>query len=168
MPRHTKECRKKWVIKTYGFYYCPVHDSLIDWEAEFAESMKIIFRNRGKTCDDCKHFNGHFSCPAFPEGIPDPYWSGMEIHTKSNKYMQENSIVFQPKTKRPPKSKCPTKTKCPKCGNKKDVIPIIFGFPMQKTMDKAERGEVKLGGCCIGNNDPQWYCKSCKKKFGKN
>jgi len=54
---------------------------------------------------------------------------------------------------------------CPKCGSQKDVIPIVFGYPTLKTINKAERKEVKLGGCCITDNDPQWHCKKCGKEF---
>lgn len=155
MPRHTKKCREKWVIRTYGFYYCPVHDSIIDWEEEFIDGMKRIWANEGFHCTDCRHFDGHFSCPAFPKVIPSPYLSGEEIHRKSNKYLQKNNIVFTPK-----------EIKCPKCQSE-NTIPIVYGYPSPKGMKKAERGEIKLGGCCIGKNDPQWYCKNCKEEFGK-
>ena len=96
--QHTKECRKNWQAVAGG-YYCPVHDDFIDQEAEFADGMKKIFANKGKTCDDCHHFNGHFSCPAFPDVIPDPFWLGEEVHTRP-KYGQTNKIVFEPKEKK--------------------------------------------------------------------
>lgn len=55
------------------------------------------------------------------------------------------------------------KPNCPYHGNKEDVVRIIYGFPMPSLEDRAKRGEVKLGGCVISENDPQWYCKKCKK-----
>ena len=63
-----------------------------------------------------------------------------------------------------PESK--SKPACPKCQSE-NTIDIVFGYPTRSTMKKAERGEVWLGGCCITNNDPQWYCKGCKREFGK-
>lgn len=98
MTKHTKACRKQWVIRTYGFWYCPVHDSIIDWEVEFIDNIETIFRNRGVTCLDCKHYDGKFSCPAFPEVIPQPYLSGMERHIEL-KYGQINKIIFDSKIK---------------------------------------------------------------------
>ena len=36
---------------------------------------------------------------------------------------------------------------CEKCRDK--VVPIVYGYPSPETFKKAERGEIKLGGCCI-------------------
>lgn len=36
---------------------------------------------------------------------------------------------------------------CEKCHNK--VVPIVYGYPSPQTFKKAERGEIKLGGCSI-------------------
>ena len=56
--------------------------------------------------------------------------------------------------------------KCPNCGGK--LIPIIYGEPTLETFEKAERGEVKLGGCCIhAEGDPQWACSECDTEFMK-
>lgn len=55
------------------------------------------------------------------------------------------------------------KPNCPHCGYKESVVRIIYGYPMPELMDRAERGEVKLGGCVVSENDPQWYCKKCQK-----
>lgn len=71
--------------------------------------------------------------------------------------------LYKPELKLEPESK----PACPKCRNKKDVIPINYGLPMPELMKKAERGEVRLGGCCISDVDPQWFCKSCQKNFGR-
>lgn len=50
-----------------------------------------------------------------------------------------------------------TKKICPK-NHSNNIIPIVYGFPSKKTMKKAEKGKIKLGGC-----DPsfceKWYCK---------
>ena len=54
---------------------------------------------------------------------------------------------------------------CPICGQHDQVIPIVYGMPAFELFKKAERGLVHLGGCCISNNDPQWYCKRDGWKF---
>jgi hypothetical protein len=53
---------------------------------------------------------------------------------------------------------------CPKCGSL-DVVPIMYGLPTQKAMDEADRGKIFLGGCCIGERDPQKHCKACGEEF---
>lgn len=159
---HTKECRKKWQAISGG-YYCPSHDKFIDQEEDFIDDMKQIWANEGKTCLYCKHLKDIYgsSCVAFPKVIPSPFLTGVEVHTKP-KYGQKNKIVFEPKEKK----KFERPTECPNCRSK-NIIDIVYGYPTAKAMKEAEKGKIHLGGCCVGLNDPQWYCKSCKKEFGK-
>jgi len=37
---------------------------------------------------------------------------------------------------------------CPKCHKNDMVIPIVYGFPGPELFEEAEKGLVKLGGCC--------------------
>jgi len=53
---------------------------------------------------------------------------------------------------------------CPKCGSTQ-VIKIIYGYPGRDLGDAEERGEIKLGGCCISDDNPTHYCKDCKSEF---
>ena len=53
---------------------------------------------------------------------------------------------------------------CPKCKSK-NVIPIMYGLPTGEVAREEKEGKIKLGGCCVGENDPQWYCKECKTDF---
>jgi hypothetical protein len=46
---------------------------------------------------------------------------------------------------------------CPKCGNDTG-IPIVYGLPGPDLMDRAERGEVVLGGCLDMDDNPEWRC----------
>jgi len=57
-----------------------------------------------------------------------------------------------------------TKLQCPKCKSKK-VIPIAYGLPTYETFKLSEEGKIKLGGCCVTNNDPEYFCKDCGNKF---
>ncbi len=52
---------------------------------------------------------------------------------------------------------------CPHCGER-SLIPIGYGKPSQETIERAERGELFLGGCVVTENDPAWYCSQCKHK----
>lgn len=56
---------------------------------------------------------------------------------------------------------------CKMCGG--PVLPIAYGFPDAKMQEKAERGEVILGGCCIDNQDERdcecAWCHQGYKKF---
>jgi len=44
---------------------------------------------------------------------------------------------------------------CPK-GHKHHIIPIVYGLPNQKTMKKAKKNKVKLGGC--NPYCEKWHC----------
>jgi len=56
------------------------------------------------------------------------------------------------------------KSKCPKCESK-EVIPIAYGYPSGEMLEKADRDEVALGGCCVIEGQPEWYCKTCDHEF---
>lgn len=53
-------------------------------------------------------------------------------------------------------SKAPT---CEVCGHR--MVPIVYGYPDDKTMKQAQEGKIALGGCVIGFNDPKWACTNC-------
>ena len=55
--------------------------------------------------------------------------------------------------------------KCPICHKSDQVIPIIYGMPGKALQKKYEKGKVKLGGCIIMEDNPQWFCKRDEKKF---
>lgn len=56
---------------------------------------------------------------------------------------------------------------CPRCGSKK-TAKILYGMPAMspELQEQLDQGEVVLGGCCITNCDPVYYCNKCKKDFG--
>ncbi len=53
---------------------------------------------------------------------------------------------------------------CPKCRST-NVIPIVYGFPSEELFERADRGEVKLGGCVIEDDNPNYFCKDCEAEF---
>jgi hypothetical protein len=46
---------------------------------------------------------------------------------------------------------------CPACGGK-EIKQVMYGFPTKETMERAKRGEVVLGGCCVIDDMPDWQC----------
>ena len=48
---------------------------------------------------------------------------------------------------------------CPVCGRSDEAIPIVYGEPAGRTLRKAKKGKVYLGGCAVTQCDPHWYCK---------
>lgn len=59
------------------------------------------------------------------------------------------------------------KPKCPKCGTS-DAIPVIYGLPTPEAEERAQRGELILGGCCVHEgHDPEWFCESCENKWSE-
>ena len=54
---------------------------------------------------------------------------------------------------------------CPKCSNVKDVIPIEYGYPGEGMMEEEKTGKIRLGGCIIMDDNPEWYCKACRYEW---
>ncbi len=55
---------------------------------------------------------------------------------------------------------------CPKCGSK-STLKILYGMPTYEAFEKAEAGEIKLGGCCIIEGAPDYYCKDCECEWSR-
>ena len=59
---------------------------------------------------------------------------------------------------------------CPRCGSK-ESLELVWGHPTEETFDRADRGEIMLGGCCIeivdGVGPPGWRCTSCGLDHGE-
>jgi hypothetical protein len=45
------------------------------------------------------------------------------------------------------------------------VVRIEYGDPGPDLLDRAERGNVWIGGCVITGDDPKWHCKACGEEF---
>lgn len=45
---------------------------------------------------------------------------------------------------------------CPICGAK--TLEIVYGMPSAQTFEAAERGELRLGGCMVFNDEPDRIC----------
>jgi len=40
-------------------------------------------------------------------------------------------------------------------------------MPTHEAFQMAEEGKIKLGGCCITDSDPEYYCKDCENEWGR-
>ena len=56
---------------------------------------------------------------------------------------------------------------CPKCKSNM-IIDIVYGFPSEELAEDANNNRVQLGGCCVGEDDPKFKCKSCGNAFGES
>lgn len=54
---------------------------------------------------------------------------------------------------------------CLCCDSWKHAVPIVFGLPGEELEERALRGEVVLGGCCVTDDDPRWFCKRCEEEL---
>ena len=54
---------------------------------------------------------------------------------------------------------------CPECGKTDVVVPILYGYPSDEAMEAAERDEIVLAGCMVGETDPSYYCRRCRIAF---
>ena len=53
--------------------------------------------------------------------------------------------------------------KCPYCGGR--LLPVVYGEPGPELFEKADRGEVILGGCIVSGLDPEKECAECGFQF---
>ncbi len=53
---------------------------------------------------------------------------------------------------------------CPFCDGS-DLAEIVYGLPEESLREAAARGEVQLGGCIVGPDNPDWHCRSCGKRW---
>ena len=62
-----------------------------------------------------------------------------------------------------PKPCISNKKICPK-GHSNKIIPIAYGFPSNRMMEKAKKGKIRLGGC-EPSSCKKWYCKEHQLEF---
>ncbi|UYN83770.1 MAG: hypothetical protein KIT89_00530 [Microcella sp.] len=60
------------------------------------------------------------------------------------------------------------RAKCPRCGST-EVVPIIYGYPGSADRESAEAGRIVLGGCTVGERDPDptHVCWRCEIEFDR-
>jgi hypothetical protein len=53
---------------------------------------------------------------------------------------------------------------CPVCSSP-DVVPVVHGKPSSSLLEAADRGEVVLAGCVVGDEVPSHACRNCSARF---
>ena len=59
----------------------------------------------------------------------------------------------------------PNNITCPECSSKGSVIPIRYGMPGPEMQQDYYEGKIKLGGCSMVENNPDYHCKDCKYEW---
>ncbi len=54
---------------------------------------------------------------------------------------------------------------CPFCGYDDQVVRIVYGLPGPELIEESRQGEIALGGCRIGTDSHNWYCRGCLRSF---
>ena len=55
---------------------------------------------------------------------------------------------------------------CPYCGFHGAPVRIVYGLPSEKTLARAQAGQIKLGGCMVQSGCPTFYCQRCGADWG--
>ena len=55
--------------------------------------------------------------------------------------------------------------KCPNCSSAEFVVPIRYGMPGVEMQQKHYEGKIKLGGCSVREDAPNWHCKECEQDY---
>jgi predicted RNA-binding Zn-ribbon protein involved in translation (DUF1610 family) len=50
---------------------------------------------------------------------------------------------------------------CPHCGKPLKLVAILYGYPAPEAWEAELRGELAIGGCLVGDNDPEFACSNC-------
>ena len=56
---------------------------------------------------------------------------------------------------------------CPECQSE-TVVPIVYGKPGPELRDRADRREVKLGGCIVMPDAANRFCFDCNTRWLDN
>jgi hypothetical protein len=50
---------------------------------------------------------------------------------------------------------------CPRCRAEIQPVPIVYGYPTPEAFAEADAGHIRLGGCMIGDESPEFECPAC-------
>ena len=60
----------------------------------------------------------------------------------------------------------PRANSCPKC-HSKNVVPIVYGYPTEETIELIDQGKIVHGGDVIrAGLSPKWHCMDCGNEWG--
>jgi hypothetical protein len=70
-----------------------------------------------------------------------------------------NALYKAPKTK--------LKYTCPSC-KEKEAVDILYGYPTDETLQAWKNKEIELGGCIVGEENPNRKCMKCNHQWKTN
>ena len=147
-----------------------IHGTREEFESEEHFELGMWIRNHWiyrVDCDDSIVQDRYDKCyamltgtkpgdPVFehPDSVSSDFLGRYYDHLKESVHINDSAIPVRRKP-----------LKCPYCGSK--VLRIQYGYPGHEMMEAAERGEILLGGCCIGPDSPVYGCPNCGQSFNK-
>ena len=57
---------------------------------------------------------------------------------------------------------------CPNCRDRDSIVKIEYGYPGNEMVDKHDKGQIKLGGCMIHEDNPDYHCNKCDHEWQKS
>ena len=139
-----------------------VFDGLICSECSFPGVVLILTDNDGNTFYAKTDIDGNYKIENLKNGVYTLKVNATGVREK----VYENFIIDSSEQKFEFTFPEPCKESgklCPK-QHTDNIIPIVYGLPNKRTMKKAEKGKVKLGGCDSGFCE-KWYCKTHNISF---
>lgn len=121
-----------------------------DWMFDFINEYRTLIRT-----ENAGQFRVCFTIYKYI-----PHDKDMTIVPVLNKKAQILPIEVKPEEQEEKGSK----KNCPRCRSI-DIIPIQYGLPSGDMKEKHDKGQVKIGGCVVGEDSPRWYCKDCDYEF---
>lgn len=145
------------LIPFLGFAQVTVSGKILDNDGSPFPGVTIELKKEGKAVQKVQsELEGNFTFTNIPEGNYSLRleYVVMRVKVIENFEVNANSsglVITYP-------GPCPESKKVCPHGHSDKIIPIVYGLPSYKTMRKADKGKVKLGGC-----DPsfceRWHCK---------
>jgi hypothetical protein len=132
------------------------HIAFLDDNSDFDNLTILLIQNgeviTGATTDS----KGNYAINNIPIGIYD---LKLTLIGFRDKIIKDFAIKEEVRTENfvfpdPCKS---SKKVCPQ-GHSDNIIPIIYGYPTNRNLNKAKKGKIKLGGCVVTDCDPKWHC----------
>ncbi|ESU19860.1 hypothetical protein FEDK69T_31170 [Flavobacterium enshiense DK69] len=139
-----------------------VFDGLFCSECGFSGVVLVLKDKDGKTYGAQTDTDGNYKIENLKNGVYTLNVNASGLREK----VYENFIIDSSEQKFEfiyPEPCVKSIKRCPK-QHTDNIIPIVYGLPSKRTMIKAEKGKVKLGGCDSSFCE-KWFCKTHNISF---
>lgn len=146
-----------WGLRGDPYLWKDMRDYFENWVlpdsiGELDRRIAIAFEHLTGASIDSKEpvFNPQYDMGGMSSGHIDPgFWRSLALD-----HLREQ-LEYDRDWKRP---------RCPDCSSD-DVARIVYGYPDLKMMDDEQEARIKLGGCCVTEDDPEWHCWKCQRDW---